>query len=316
MKELKVSAFNQDQKLIRFLERILKNAGYSFLYKMLRKKNITLNGKKASGNEILKSGDVVRVFFSDETFSKMAGSDPVQTHSASANHSYPRAPFPLQILYEDADLLAVNKPAGILSQKSDKREDSMNEYLIRYCLDQGRLTEEDLKNFRPSVINRLDRNTSGILLFGKTIRGLHLGADLVRSHEGQKTYHCIVSGDSSLFRERKLVRGWLLKDPKRNIVSYFDHEIEKGLYMEEEVFLLKRKGNYSLLEVVLHTGRSHQIRSSLSALACPIVNDKKYGGVVLEKHPSGQLLHAAALTLPNGVRIECPDPESFSWFGL
>jgi 23S rRNA pseudouridine955/2504/2580 synthase len=370
MKEFKVSPLNQDQKLIRYLEKILKNAGSGFLYKMLRKKNITLNGKKASGNETLKDGDVVRIFFSDETFEKMTGesvpSDTVLknhapnnvnsrtglSHKDSGNgchpktsdrgyeRKYPRAPFPIQVLYENLDLLAVNKPSGVLSQKSDNGKASMNEYLIRYCLDEGRMTEADLQTFRPSVVNRLDRNTSGILLFGKTMRGLHLGSELVKSHEGQKTYHCIVTGDSSRFKENTLVKGWLQKDEKKNRVRYSTRELKDGLYMEEEVRLLRKKGPYSLLEVLLHTGRSHQIRSSLSALGCPIVNDRKYGGVSLkpetgngfsgqksagkkdesagskiQKHEvnhMGQLLHACGLTLPNGVRIHCPDPEIFS----
>ena len=372
MKEFKISPLNQDQKLIRYLERILKNAGSGFLYKMLRKKNITLNGKKASGNETLQAGDVVKIFFSDETFEKMSGmkfeQDMGKENSVrtASNHRiqtdgrkertekswgegsrydggrkedlrFPRAPFLIQILYEDTDLLAVNKPSGVLSQKSDSGRASMNEYLIRYCLEEGRMTEEDLRTFRPSVVNRLDRNTSGILLFGKTMRGLHLGSELVKSHQGQKTYHCIVTGDSSRFKENTLVKGWLLKDSKKNMVTYSTHELKNGLYMEEEVRLLRKKGPYSLLEVLLHTGRSHQIRSSLSALGCPIVNDRKYGGVSLnlktgnrlfeqesagkkagsvgrnlEAEHRGQLLHACGLTLPNGVRISCPDPLIFS----
>lgn len=342
MKEFKISPLNQDQKLIRYLERVLKKAGSGFLYKMLRKKNITLNGKKASGNETLQAGDVVKIFFSDETFEKMSGmieeagteSPHLNTVRSSENkmHSpsmkdrsenrksegnrkekpiFPRAPFPIQVLYEDNDLLAVNKPSGVLSQKSDRGQASMNEYLIRYCLDQAEMTEADLQTFRPSVVNRLDRNTSGILLFGKTMRGLHLGSELVKSHEGQKTYHCLVTGDSSRFQENTLVKGWLLKDPKKNMVRYSAHELDKSLYMEEEVRLLKKKGPYSLLEVLLHTGRSHQIRSSLSALGCPIVNDRKYGGVSIN-YNTGQLLHACGLTLPNGVRISCPDPKIFS----
>ncbi|MDD6351435.1 MAG: RluA family pseudouridine synthase [Lachnospiraceae bacterium] len=342
MKEFKVSPLNQDQKLIRYLEKILKNAGSGFLYKMLRKKNITLNGKKASGNETLQAGDMVKIFFSDETFAKMSGmpedvgadnlysinigpsKDRLQAGeikerpennksegSRKVQPIFPRAPFQIQVLYEDDDLLAVNKPSGLLSQKSDRGQASMNEYLIRYCLDQGEMTEADLQTFRPSVVNRLDRNTSGILLFGKTMRGLHLGSELVKSHEGQKTYHCIVTGDSNRFKENTLVKGWLLKDPKKNMVRYSAHELDKGLYMEEEVRLLKKRGPYSLLEVLLHTGRSHQIRSSLSALGCPIVNDRKYGGVSIN-YNTGQLLHACGLTLPNGVRIHCPDPDIFS----
>ena len=202
MKEFTIKKEEEGQKLLRFLEKVLKNANMSFLYKMLRKKNIVLNGKKATGNEKLQSGDSIKIFFSDDTFEKMAGS--VKTDVSISQ--FPKAPFPLEIVYEDENLICVNKPFGALSQKDDTSHPSMNEYLIRYLLDNNQLELEDLNRFRPSVVNRLDRNTSGILLFGKTMAGLHAGSDLMKSHSGNKTYHCIVTGDTKKFTEKTIIK--------------------------------------------------------------------------------------------------------------
>lgn len=307
MKEFTIKKEEEGQKLLRFLEKVLKNANMSFLYKMLRKKNIVLNGKKATGNEKLQSGDSIKIFFSDDTFEKMAGS--VKTDVSISQ--FPKAPFPLEIVYEDENLICVNKPFGALSQKDDTSHPSMNEYLIRYLLDNNQLELEDLNRFRPSVVNRLDRNTSGILLFGKTMAGLHAGSDLMKSHSGNKTYHCIVTGDTKKFTEKTIIKGYLKKNSGKNIVTFYKQKKPNSLYMEEEVLLLDQSGNYSLLEVVLYTGRSHQIRSSLAFYGCPIVNDKKYGGKLLPNERIGQYLHASSIQLTDNTLVTCPDPVEF-----
>ena len=149
------------QRLDKFLGKLLNEAPKSFIYKMLRKKNITLNGKKATGNEILALGDEVKLFLSDDTIAKFQSTKSV---------IYPTTK--LDIIYEDEDVIFLNKPAGMLSQKADDASPSMVEYLIGYLLKEKKLSENDLDRFKPSVCNRLDRNTSGLIAAGKSLSGL------------------------------------------------------------------------------------------------------------------------------------------------
>lgn len=151
MKEFQITENEAGQRFDKYLAKLLRNAPKSFFYKMLRKKNITLNGRKATGNEKLNTGDQIRLFLSDETFSKF-----------SQQEQTARAVTDLDIIYEDTDILLINKPAGMLSQPDDTKEPSMVEYLIGYLLQNGSLTEENLRTFHPSVCNRLDKNTSGV----------------------------------------------------------------------------------------------------------------------------------------------------------
>ena len=140
MKEFQITENEAGQRFDKYLAKLLRNAPKSFFYKMLRKKNITLNGRKATGNEKLNTGDQIRLFLSDETFSKFSQQE--QTARAVAD---------LDIIYEDTDILLINKPAGMLSQPDDTKEPSMVEYLIGYLLQNGSLTEEksaDLSSFR------------------------------------------------------------------------------------------------------------------------------------------------------------------------
>lgn len=316
MKSLHVTKAEAGERLIRYLTHLFPNTGSGFLYKMLRKKNILLNGKKAAGNESLSENDEIRIFFSDETFEKLSGGGKTKDSDDHLLARYPKSPFPIETLYENEDLWCVNKPAGVLSQKMDEKTPSMNEYLIHELLSSREITRETLHVFHPSVINRLDRNTSGILLFGKTMHGLQTGGDLMKSHQGKKEYHCIVTGDYRKFLKTERIRGYLKKDNERNIVRFSERPVEGSLPMEEEVHLLSEKGRFGLLSVVLFTGRSHQIRSSLSSLGCPLLNDKKYGGErsqlnQREKGRQGQYLHAYSITLPDHQRVICPDPPEF-----
>lgn len=145
MKEIVINENEAGQRLDKFLGKLLKEAPASFYYKMLRKKNIVLNGKKATGNEKLTAGDSVKLFLSDETFEKFAGKQQTKDPVVSVPH------ISLEIVYEDHDVLAINKPAGMLSQKAKKEDISANEYILQYLLESGTITRESLHTFKPSV---------------------------------------------------------------------------------------------------------------------------------------------------------------------
>ena len=180
MRELVISKYEAGQRFDKFLAKYMELAPKSFFYKMMRKKNITLNGKKAAGNEKLEEGDTVKLFLSEETIEGFREKKKRAVHTGAK----------LDILYEDEQVMLINKPAGMLSQKAEKGDISMVEHLISHLLDTGEVTEEMLKTFRPSRWNRLDRNTSGIVAAGKTLQGLQMLSGLFKERTLHKYYLC------------------------------------------------------------------------------------------------------------------------------
>lgn len=292
MKLITVHKQEEGQRLVKLLGAYLKEAPNSFFYKMLRKKNITLNGKKADGTEKLKCGDEIRLFLSDETYEKFAGK--VQ----------PREKFPmakLNIVYEDSNVIFINKPAGMLSQKSVPSDVSLNEYLLGYLEKSGQWKQEESKAFRPSVCNRLDRNTSGMVICGKSMAGLQQMAALLKDRSLHKYYLCLVKG---VMTESQHLEGYLLKDENSNQVKIFQKETEGAAHIITEYEPLYTDGEATLLKVTLVTGKSHQIRAHLSSIGHPIIGDPKYGDRKVnasfrETHGiKNQMLHAWKLTFP------------------
>lgn len=313
MRELVISKYEAGQRFDKFLAKYMELAPKSFFYKMMRKKNITLNGKKAAGNEKLEKGDTVKLFLSEETIEGFREKKKRGVHTGAK----------LDILYEDEQVMLINKPAGMLSQKAEKGDISMVEHLISHLLDTGEVTEEMLKTFRPSLCNRLDRNTSGIVAAGKTLQGLQMLSGLFKERTLHKYYLCIVKG---VIKEEQDVRGWLLKNEKTNQVRIFKSETKDAKPIHTKYRPLADNGQETLLEIELLTGRTHQIRAHLSYMGHPIFGDPKYGDAVLNKKLASecglhmQLLHAWHLVFPelsgdfeglSGKSIYAPAPKQF-----
>ena len=196
MKEIVIGNNEQGKRLDAFLAGYLPNASKGFIYKMLRKKNITLNGKKAEGTEKLKKDDSIKIFFSDETFEKFR---PNSGSAISKQFEFKalKALGELEIIYEDANILLVNKPAGVLSQKSQKEDISLNDWLIEYLLKKGDITASELETYKPSICNRLDRNTSGLVICAKSLFGARTMNGMLKDRTLDKYYRTIVSGKVS-----------------------------------------------------------------------------------------------------------------------
>ena len=310
MKQFIVQQNEAGQRLDKLLFKLLNKAPKSFIYKMLRKKNITLNGKKADGSERLAVSDEIVFYLSDDTFNSFHETDSNTLLTGEMD-------FKLDIIYEDKHIIIVNKPAGILSQKASRDDISMVEYITTYLLQSKQISKEQLASFKPAVCNRLDRNTSGLLIGGKSLAGLQEMARLLKSRALDKYYLCIVKGR---VREKGTIEGYLSKDSARNQVSIYPEQRPDGEYICTEYEPLKyaeisncfkkdktasgQKSAYTLLKVKLITGRSHQIRAHLAAIGHPIIGDSKYGDPDINRYFAKeyglkhQLLHSHKIIFP------------------
>ena len=325
------------QRLDKFLRKFLPQAGTGFLYKMLRKKNITLNGRKAEGSELLTQGDEVCFFFSPETFAKFAGNPHGDTRLPDERLSEYRAAYgslkDIHVIHEDEHILILDKPAGVLTQKAAAGDLSLNEWMIGYLLAEDPDFEKELAGFRPSVCNRLDRNTSGLVLCGKSLPGLQYLSRCIKERSIRKFYRTICLGQ---LWESALVKGYLMKDEGKNKVRVDagdDRAVEgsaaengtvkrsamdrsdatgrivdcsavKGAYIETAYKPLRVGEHHTLLDVELITGKPHQIRAHLASTGHPLIGDRKYGDqrinhALQEQYGlRHQLLHAFQVIFP------------------
>ncbi len=305
MQKITVGAADAGQRLDKFLQKYLKEAEKGFLYKMLRKKNITLNGKKADGSEKLEAADEICFYFSNETFEKFRGVHVVSggalstPGAAGSTQKNPAKAAPdaskLSIVYEDDHVLFADKPAGLLTQKAKPEDISLNDIIAMY-LEQGGKTSG--LTFSAGTANRLDRNTSGLVAAGKTLAGQQLLAFLFKERLIEKYYWCIVSGTA----ESPLhLKQYYRKDEATNTAQLLDKPLP-GTQTAElyAVPLARLDEGFTLLRVRLITGRTHQIRAQLSAAGHPVLGDGKYGDAAVNRAFSArhgyplrhQLLHA------------------------
>ncbi len=253
------------QRIDKFLKRMLKDAPISFIYKMFRQKDVKVNGKKANIDYITKAGDEVDIYIKPallEQFHKEALLRPV------------KADF--EIIYEDENILVINKPKGLLvhGDEGEKRITLQN-MVLNYLKEKREWDPNSLDGFIPSPAHRLDRNTSGIVLFGKNLPTLQQLLELFRTREQiEKKYTLLVRGNVS---ENGKIDYALAKDSDKKIVRVVP--VSKG--GKPALTLYKRIKNYSfgyaLVEAELMTGRTHQLRVHFASIGHPIVGDGKYG---------------------------------------
>lgn len=305
MREIIIGKNEAGQRFDKYLKKYLDKAPASFIYKMLRKKNITLNNVKADGSEKLNLGDHVKLFLSDETVEKFSGKTVVSGDIIGMSDI--RYDISKDIIYEDEHVLFINKPAGILSQKAKPEDVSINEYMIDYLLKNKSISKEQLSTFKPSICNRLDRNTTGLITCGKTLPGTQALSLMFKDRTMSKYYIAVVRG---LVSNEAKISGYLKKDEKLNMVKVLKTVDDDSLYDEIETEykpLLSGeldKHKYTVLKVKLITGKTHQIRAHLSSIGHPIIGDSKYGRAEENrfwKAAAGvkhQLLHSYEMVFP------------------
>ncbi len=306
MKEYKVNSSDEGLRLNKFLKRILPEATESFLCRMIRKKNIKVNDKGAEVGTRLSEGDTVRIFFSDETFEKFAGSSSDMDVSIynDAFHKLKN----IRIVHEDDDMIVLYKPSGVLAQKASDNDISLNEYLIGYLLNNNVITPSSLKSFRPSVMNRLDRNTSGLVMCSKTHKGAEELSFLIRERRIRKYYKAVCKG---IINNACEITAYLKKDEKTNTVKICDHKEDGYSKIITRIRPLNTYEDRTETEIELVTGKTHQIRAHLSHIGHPVLGDTKYGDMSFNKKYDiyHQELCAFRLVFPDDCKLK-------SWNGL
>lgn len=289
MKEVIVESTNSNQRLDKYLLKYFNKASKSFVYKMLRKKNIKLNSVKAQGNEIVQAGDKIQLYLSDETIDQF-----VEEKELNMSDK------PIRVVYEDDHILIVNKAAGVLSHPESKDDtDTMIDRVLYHLKDEINWTKTDV--FTPAFCNRLDRNTGGIMVCGKDLPSLQSLNKAWHDREVEKYYIALVSGSIS---EDGVLRGFHKKDYKTNEVRVSNSE---GKEMITEYKILQNFKDYTLLEIKLITGKTHQIRAHFKSIGHPIVGDRKYGNndlnLRVKRHGiANQLLHSHRLIFSHKMK--------------
>lgn len=277
MKEIKINNNEEGQRLDRFLKKYLNKANQSFIYKMIRKKNIKLNNEKADPETILKKDDLVQLYLSDDTIEKFREK---KTLKQTNIH--------FKTVYEDDNILVVNKPIGLSTQPDETSVRNLVDEIKMY-LD---AKQENISfTFKPAVCNRLDKNTSGLVIAAKNYDALKQTNKAIRERSIKKFYMAKVHG---IINKDLELKDYLVKNENKNIVKIVKNETENAKQVITYAHPLRTEGNYTWLEIEIETGRAHQIRAHLASIGHPIVGDKKYGRRDSEKY---QLLHAYKLVL-------------------
>ena len=300
MIEIEISKNQGNQRFDRFLRKYFENAPLSVISKNIRKKNFKINDKRAKNNDFVYAGDIVKMFISDENYEKWL-----------TKTDFKASDFDLDIVYEDDNIIIMDKDYGELTHAASKKDYGNNlvDNMLSYLYKTKAFDMSD-KTFKPAVVNRLDRNTAGLVIGAKNSDSLRILNKAIKDNKIEKYYLTLVSGevkkdfkiDSTIAKNEKKNKVKKSKNGK-NILTYFK--------------LLDTDGRYSFLECQLITGRTHQIRYSLNENGTPILGDRKYGNSSINKEIrdkfgiSNQILLSYKLVFPKIEGLEYLSGKEF-----
>lgn len=273
LKSFKISKNDANQRLDKFISKAVPNLPGSLMYKYIRTKRIKVNSKRAQISTRLNEGDTVDMYINDEFFLK-----------SEHRYDFSGASKNIDIIYEDENIILADKKAGLLCHPDDKEYiDNLIARIKRYLYEKGEYDPDSENSFTPALVNRIDRNTGGIVIAAKNAQSLKILNAQMKERNLKKTYLCVVHG--VMERKNGTLEGWLLKDEKKNKVKIFKNNVpgSKEIRTRYSVIENDYQNDLSLVEVDLLTGRTHQIRAHFASIGHPLLGDGKYGTNELNK---------------------------------
>lgn len=270
MKSIHISKSEDGITLIKYLRKIFKSMPSSLIQKLVRKKYFDINDKRAKGDEILKTDDMITIHLSDETFNKYCTKQSSYKNASAGDIDYTD-----RIIYEDENVIIFNKPIGILSQGDKSGNQSVNSILNDYL---GNINS----SFKPSVVNRLDRNTEGLIIFAKTYIAAKEISSMIKNNKIEKRYKASVNG--LVEEDSGELENLYKKNEKDNkaVLKKYNGKVPEGYSLAKLRYrVLKKHKETTDIDVELITGKSHQIRAQFAYIGHPLVSDKKYMDIEL-----------------------------------
>lgn len=271
MKSFIIKKNDAGQRVDKFITKACPLLPQTMMYKAIRTKNIKLNRKRCDISTRLQEGDVLDIYLKDEFF-----------QAVPQKYDFLKASGKLNIVYEDENIILADKRVGVIVHQDDSYQtDTLISRIKRYLYEKGEYIPDNENSFVPALVNRIDRNTGGIVIAAKNAEALRILNDKMRDRELKKEYVCVVHG--ILSKKEDILEGYLVKDSDKNRV-YISKKCQDGYKkIRTKYKVIAESNDLSLLNVELLTGRTHQIRAHFASIGHPLLGDGKYGTNKLNK---------------------------------